>query len=108
VGQTLKSLCLILPGVNLPRYTVCNRQEKNNQKMRPFPGRIPLSVTIFHSRGISIHGRMARGGHGLPQVSLRPAMADPSTPSERATCDCLQPPWTPHAVRLRISSLASS
>jgi hypothetical protein len=26
------------------------------------------------------HGRMARGGHGLPKVSLGPAMPYPSTP----------------------------
>jgi hypothetical protein len=31
------------------------------------------------------HGRMARGAHGLPKVSLGPAMPDPSTPCGRAT-----------------------
>jgi hypothetical protein len=28
---------------------------------------------------------MARGDHGLPKVSLGPAMPNPSTPCERAT-----------------------
>jgi hypothetical protein len=27
-----------------------------------------------------VHGRMARGGHGLPKVSLEPAMPYPSAP----------------------------
>jgi hypothetical protein len=31
------------------------------------------------------HGRMARGGHGHPKVSLGPAMTDPSTPCGQAT-----------------------
>jgi hypothetical protein len=31
------------------------------------------------------HGRMARGGHGLPKVSLGPAMSYLSTPCGRAT-----------------------
>jgi len=33
------------------------------------------------------HGRMARGRHGLPKVSPRPAMLDSSTPSGRATAE---------------------
>jgi hypothetical protein len=33
----------------------------------------------------SVHGRIARGGHGLPKVSPRPPMPDLSTPSGRAT-----------------------
>jgi hypothetical protein len=42
-------------------------------------------------------GRMARGGHGLPKVSLGPAMPYPSTPCGRATCRAgsLQPSSTP-------------
>jgi hypothetical protein len=31
------------------------------------------------------HGRLARGCHGLPKVSLGPAMSYPSTPCRRAT-----------------------
>jgi hypothetical protein len=64
------------------------------------------------------HVRMARGGDGLPKVSPRPAMPNPSTPcgraayerpygrfnggppARRATCGRLLPLWTPHAVRL--------
>jgi hypothetical protein len=50
------------------------------------------------------HGRTTRGGHGLPKVSLGPAMPDSSTPCERATpetaCGHLLTLWTPHAVRL--------
>jgi hypothetical protein len=55
------------------------------------------------------HGRRAKGGHGLPKVSLGPAMPNLSTPCERATpetargqvaCGRLLPPWTIHAVRL--------
>jgi hypothetical protein len=36
---------------------------------------------------------MARGGHGLPKVSLGPAMPSLSTPCERATRTCLLPHW---------------
>jgi hypothetical protein len=32
-----------------------------------------------------LHGRMARGSHGLPKVSLGPAMPYPSTPCGRTT-----------------------
>jgi hypothetical protein len=31
-----------------------------------------------------VHGRMPRGRHGLPKVSPRPVMPDPSAPSRRA------------------------
>jgi len=31
------------------------------------------------------HGRMARGSHGLPKVSPRPAMPGPATPCGRTT-----------------------
>jgi hypothetical protein len=42
-----------------------------------------------------MHGCMARGGHGLLQVSLGPTMPYPSTP-------CRRPPlWIPHDVSLR-------
>jgi hypothetical protein len=43
------------------------------------------------------HGRMARGGHGLPKVSLGPAMPHPSTPCERAT------PETPRRTPMRFA-----
>jgi hypothetical protein len=33
------------------------------------------------------HGCMARGGRGLPKVSVGPAMPDPSTPCRRATSE---------------------
>jgi hypothetical protein len=44
--------------------------------------------------------RMERGSHGLPNVSPRLAMPNPSTPCGQATCGHLLPPWTPHVVRL--------
>jgi hypothetical protein len=34
------------------------------------------------------HGRMARGGHGLPKVSVGLAMPDPSTPCGRPAAIC--------------------
>jgi hypothetical protein len=37
-------------------------------------------VGEHHIEGGVWHGRMARGGHGLPKVSPGPAMPDPSTP----------------------------
>jgi hypothetical protein len=42
------------------------------------------------------HGRVARGGHGLPKVSLGPAMPDPSMPYGWAArkADDLQPSST--------------
>jgi hypothetical protein len=55
-------------------------------------------------------GRMAKGGHGIPKVSLGPVMPEPSTPYGRfwggrpaslVACARLLPIWTPHAVRLR-------
>jgi hypothetical protein len=62
--------------------------------------------------------RMARDGHGLPGVSLGPAMRNPSMPWGRpplalqpfqgsppavwAACDHLLPFWTAHAVLLSI------
>jgi len=53
-----------------------------------------------------IHGRMARGGHGLSRVSSGPAMPYPftlcgrATPQGRAACGCLLFLWTPHSVRV--------
>jgi hypothetical protein len=48
------------------------------------------------------HEHMAKGGHGLPKVSLRPTMPDPSTPCRRAMPETalprvggLQPSFTP-------------
>jgi hypothetical protein len=64
------------------------------------------------------HGRMARGGHGLPKVSPRPARLNPFTPlggphlkrphnhfrggppAGQAACGHLLPIWTPQAVSL--------
>jgi hypothetical protein len=58
---------------------------------------------------------MARGGHGLPKVSPRPAMYYPTgrqhltwpydhfrggSPAVLAVCGCLLPLWIPHAVSL--------
>jgi hypothetical protein len=79
---------------------------------------VDLKVTCW------LHGRMARGGHGLTEVSFGPAMlylfmacgqATPETalrpfwgwpahsagpPIVLAACGCLLPPWTSHAVHL--------
>jgi hypothetical protein len=56
------------------------------------------------------HGRMARGGHGIPKVSPGPAMPDPSTPcgqtfrggspAGRVACGRLLPFGTPYAYDL--------
>ena len=50
---------------------------------------------------------MATGGHGLPKVSLRPAMPYPSygrfrggPPAELMACGHLLLLWTPHAIHL--------
>jgi hypothetical protein len=49
-----------------------------------------LDFYIRRERGF--HGRMARGGYGLPKVSPGPAMLDPSTPCGQATPErALQP-----------------
>jgi hypothetical protein len=81
---------------------------------RPVFYLLPLHITLSPSH----HGRMARGGHGLPKVSSGPAMPDPSMPCGQATpddrfrvgspagwaaCSRLLPLWTPHAVRLCLS-----
>jgi hypothetical protein len=63
---------------------------------------------------------MARGGHGLPEVSLGPAMPYPYTPCGQATPETafsemgrpqgghLLPPWTPNAVRLCLTRILLS
>jgi hypothetical protein len=48
----------------------------------PFLSIVFLSLVFPHA---GRHGLMARGGHGLPQVSPGPTMPDPSTPYRRAT-----------------------
>jgi hypothetical protein len=45
---------------------------------------IPIVFWILYRT--NIHGRMARGGHELPKVSLGPTMPDPSTPCGQAIC----------------------
>jgi hypothetical protein len=78
-----------------------------------------LQLTHGNGRVMSQHhGRMERGGHGLPKVSpgpaistlLRPVGGPPlkqpygrfrgGPPAGRAACGCLPPLWTPHAVHL--------
>jgi hypothetical protein len=52
----------------------------------------PMPAQHVHLLRDSDHGRIARGGHGLPKVSPGPAMAYPSTPCGRATSETgLQP-----------------
>jgi hypothetical protein len=51
----------------------------------PVCGYFLLADSNFGERGkTSKHRRMARGGHGLPKVSLGPTMPDPSTTCGRA------------------------
>jgi hypothetical protein len=54
------------------------------------------------------HRRMERGGHGLPKVSLGPAMPDPSMPCWRATPETALRPFQGWPARrtggLRLSS----
>jgi hypothetical protein len=77
-------------------------------------------ILLLFSKGfkldvtVSRRGRMARGGHGLPKVSLGPAMPDPygrfrgDLPATgRTACSRLLPVRTPHAVRLCMSSVVS-
>jgi hypothetical protein len=64
---------------------------------------------------LECHGRMARGGHGLPEVCPgltlprpmgRPPLKQPygrssgGQPTGHAACGRLLPTWIPHAVRL--------
>jgi hypothetical protein len=46
------------------------------------------------------HGRMARGGHGIPKVLLGPTMPYYTILCGQVACGHLLPLWTPHAVRL--------
>jgi hypothetical protein len=43
-------------------------------------GSVIVYLKILHCMRFENHGRMARGGHGLPKVSLGPTMTDPYTP----------------------------
>jgi hypothetical protein len=52
------------------------------RKFSPTFNPVPKSPLVFISNTLT-HGRTARGGHGLPKVSSRPAM--PSTPWGRAS-----------------------
>jgi hypothetical protein len=60
------------------------------------------SVKLLTMAMVSNHSCMARGGHGLPNVSLGPAMPYLSTPCGRATPETAvtNPPWIPHTVQL--------
>jgi hypothetical protein len=61
---------------------------------------------MMHSRN-GIHGRMARGGHGLPKSSPGLVMPNPSTPCGRATPETASWPlqgWPTH----RVGSLRTS
>jgi hypothetical protein len=78
------------------------------------PRLFPALVWVHVSR----QGRMARGGHGLPEALLGPAMPDPSMPCGQPPLKwpygrfrgghlqgwrpaaVLVPPWIPHAVRM--------
>jgi hypothetical protein len=68
---------------------------------------IEIKAVTTNGRYGQYHGRMARGGHGLPNVSLWPAKPKPSTPcrpstpemAQRAACIRLLHPWKPQAVR---------
>jgi hypothetical protein len=73
--------------------------------------RLNLKVVLFYYHGGLRHGRMARGGYGLPKVSPKPVMpfyalraGHPcfrnGAPAGQAACCGLLSIWTPHAVRL--------
>jgi hypothetical protein len=52
----------------------------------------PLLLRLMRIWKKGRHGRKARGGYGLPKVSLGPTMPNPSTPCGRATPEtALQP-----------------
>jgi hypothetical protein len=84
-----------------------------HQHLSRFSSQICLTCFAIACR---THGRMVRGGYGLPKSSLGPAMHFPSTPCGRTTPETalwlfqgwlarkaggrLLPLWTPHAVRL--------
>jgi hypothetical protein len=58
------------------------------------------SVHHLHEKAFG-HGRIARGGHGLPKVLPEPAMPCsfmPLGPLGQVACGRLLPLWTPHAV----------
>jgi hypothetical protein len=81
----------------------------------------PVQIWAPAGRKVVKGGRqahMARGIHGLPKVSPRPTMPNPSTPRRtthdtalrpfqgwpacragRAAYGCLLPPWIPHSIR---------
>jgi len=44
-----------------------------------------IEAHVLKRNVLRLHGRMARGGHGLPKVSLGPAMPNPFITCGRAT-----------------------
>jgi hypothetical protein len=50
-------------------------------------GRFGHFLAIAKKSGDEKYGRMARGGHGLPKVSIGPAKHYPSTPCGRVTSE---------------------
>jgi hypothetical protein len=87
---------------------------ENSAKSRKMVQDLTKQTALLKQSIFKVHGRMGRGGHGLPNVSPRPTMPYLYTPCRQATpetalrlfqgvqmaCGRLLPFWTPHAVRL--------
>jgi hypothetical protein len=86
-----------ISGVNRLKSWDCGTQRHDVQTLdykhpKPEP---QFSNDVYRSSnlGHQWHGLMARGGHGLPKVSLRPAMFYPSMPCGRATPEAVLQPF---------------
>jgi hypothetical protein len=68
----------------------------------------PLRAEDLNRAAHSNHGRMARGGHGLPKVSSGPTMPDPSTPCGQAIPELNLRPFQGWPARSAIGQCPSS
>jgi hypothetical protein len=66
--------------INFQMYLICMNESQNHSILCHCEVATPSFFISSSPPPTETHGRMARGGHGLPKLSLWPAMPNPSTP----------------------------
>jgi hypothetical protein len=86
------------PAIDPPSFLVTPQTLPNGSRKNPV---FMFRLKTTHLRmGGSKHGCMARGGHGLPKLSLGLAMPSRRPPLKWSSGSRLLPPWTPRAACL--------